>query len=149
MGKLILVDDDIRWSVGIAQSLRACGWNVTTLSSGNSAAEMIVRNIPDLLVIDADMPHYTGIELYETLAYSERACSIPAIILTTDDEQRTQLVRTPKRTHVCIPKSTDRVELVKLIHGIMRQIETNKKPGPNCPIPIARDEVYERLIASA
>lgn len=83
-GMRILVVDDDR---AVRQSLRRClifnGYEVNVAADGVEALERIVRQRPDLVVMDVMMPRMGGLETCQRLR--ELRCTTPVLLLTAHD----------------------------------------------------------------
>jgi response regulator NasT len=60
---IMVVDDDGRLVAELSDSLRAAGYRVTGLASGDDALEIAAQDAPDLAVLDVRIPDMSGIEL--------------------------------------------------------------------------------------
>jgi len=80
--RLLIVDDypdalDV-WEV----YLRAEGFNVLTASDGQSAFDKAVREKPDVIVMDLELPGKSGYEVARDLKARPDTCDIPLIAAT-------------------------------------------------------------------
>lgn len=80
--KILLVDDypDALEIWGLY--LRAQGYEVETAEDGVTAVEQALRSIPDLIVLDLELPGITGFEAARRLRHSESTRRIPLIAAT-------------------------------------------------------------------
>ncbi|MBA2437740.1 MAG: response regulator [Acidimicrobiia bacterium] len=80
--KILLVDDypDALEIWGLY--LRAQGYEVETAEDGVTAVEQALRSIPDLIVLDLELPGITGFEAARRLRQSEPTRRIPLIAAT-------------------------------------------------------------------
>ena len=79
---LLLVEDDVDMRELVAESLREAGYQVEEVGDGRDALASIMRECPELLITDCNMPNMTGNELVEQLALHERFCLIPVIVVS-------------------------------------------------------------------
>lgn len=80
--RILLVDDyhdalDM-WGV----YLRSCGYDVLTAADGLVALEMAAAHLPDLIVLDLDLPGITGYEAARRLRSGASTARIPLIAAT-------------------------------------------------------------------
>jgi CheY-like chemotaxis protein len=66
---ILLVDDDRQVIRYLKKALEAAGYTVTAVTSGKQALAAIRRRLPDLLILDLNMPEPDGFDLLK----SERA----------------------------------------------------------------------------
>jgi response regulator NasT len=76
---IMVVDDDGPLVAELSDSLRAAGYRVTGLASGDDALEVAAQDAPDLAVLDVRIPDMSGIELGSQLR--ERA-GVPFLCLS-------------------------------------------------------------------
>ncbi len=82
-GKSILVCDDEPHIVHVvATKLRNAGFDVVTAADGAEALDLAMRQPPDLVITDYQMPLLSGLELCAKLRGDPRLQNIPAIMLT-------------------------------------------------------------------
>jgi DNA-binding response OmpR family regulator len=87
--KLLVVDDDpeLRPLVGFA--LRQAGYLVVEAPSGEEALELLARELPDLMILDVNLP---GIDGFEVLRRARAQRALPILMLTVRGEEE-DLVR--------------------------------------------------------
>lgn len=63
--KILVVDDEqlIRWS--LEQNLKKQGYEVSTAASGEEALKIVREDVPDLMLLDIQLPGMNGIEVLE------------------------------------------------------------------------------------
>lgn len=78
--RLLLADDDLDMRDLGAILLRARGWTVDVVADGAAASVALARTTYDLVVLDHDMPHRSGLEIAGDLAAS--GCTTPVLLWT-------------------------------------------------------------------
>jgi two-component system KDP operon response regulator KdpE len=81
--RILVVDDETQIARVLNTTLNSQGYEVKTAADGESALNLAVDWIPDLIVTDLSMPGMTGIELCR--AVRERS-QIPIIVLSVRGE---------------------------------------------------------------
>lgn len=78
----LLVDDDssIRWV--LSKALSNAGFKVIAADNGQSALELIEKQMPKVMITDVQMPGMSGLELMETT--KNRYPNLPVIIITAN-----------------------------------------------------------------
>jgi len=80
---LILIADDESPIVHVLSvKLQHAGFRVVTARDGREALALARNETPDLVIIDYQMPHLTGIEVCAATRRMERTSKVPAILLT-------------------------------------------------------------------
>ena len=87
--KTILIVDDDEVILKMAElGLQRAGFNVVKCSSGMSCLESLKYYMPDLILLDVEMPIMSGIQTLEIIKGNEELKDIPVMFLTgtTDTE---------------------------------------------------------------
>lgn len=83
MSKRILVVDDEAHIVQVLMlKLRNAGFAVSSASDGEEGLEIALKERPDLIITDYQMPYMTGLELCRALAKHETTRNTPVLMLT-------------------------------------------------------------------
>lgn len=82
MRKVLLVDADRRAARQIVRALRAEGLDVVCVADAHTASQIVFRERPALILLDPDLPRYSGSEFHEHLLAMPRGKDIPVIYLT-------------------------------------------------------------------
>ena len=82
----MLIVDDIATNRLVAKAhLRLLGVATNEASSGADAIEILRKSIPDLVLLDMNMPQMDGIETLKRIrALPSRAARVPVIAMTAD-----------------------------------------------------------------
>ncbi len=79
----ILVVDDERRNVQVFEMvMTGLGYEVSTAHDGASALEAVAQNLPDLILLDVNMPGIDGLEVCRRLKADERTRLIPIVMIT-------------------------------------------------------------------
>jgi CheY-like chemotaxis protein len=82
MAHILVVDDSEPELDLMTYLLRARGHEVVPASGGAEAVEIALGSMPDLILMDIQMPGMTGYEALDALRRSDRADVCPVIALT-------------------------------------------------------------------
>ena len=86
---IFLIDDDKNILTSVSILLETEGFNVKTFSDGESGLEAILKNNPDVAIVDIKMPRLDGIELLKEL---RKTSQLPVIFLTSKDTEIDELL---------------------------------------------------------
>lgn len=90
MKKTVLVIDDDKSNLIMAQRLLSDEYRVAAVNSGEKGFEYLEKNDPSLILLDIQMPQMNGFEVMEKLRAHEKWCKIPVIFLTADKSSETE-----------------------------------------------------------
>ncbi len=89
MEHILVVDDDSMNCV-MAKHALCQNYKVTTLNSGKAALEFLQTEIPDLILMDIEMPEMSGKETASCIKSNEKWEKLPIIFLTADSDPSTE-----------------------------------------------------------
>lgn len=91
MKKIILIVDDDRLTLSTAQNLLGDKYKVVAVNSAKQAYKYLDRHVPDLILLDINMPEISGFDFMKTLQADAHWCKIPVIFLTADRSSETEV----------------------------------------------------------
>ena len=80
--RILVVDDDEHIQKSLSQYLEMEEFDVDVASSGPEALDQVVRQAPDLVLLDIMMPGMDGFEVVERLRQHPPTARVPIILLT-------------------------------------------------------------------
>lgn len=90
-GKVLIVDDDPDILEHYSIQLRTAGIKVETLGSADGITEKLDQIVPDVLLLDINLPGISGLDVCRALRMSERFEPIPILIITAQTDDHTRL----------------------------------------------------------
>ncbi|MFN7950886.1 MAG: response regulator [bacterium] len=136
---ILVVDDNRAVLAALKSALEDAGFKVLTADDGDRAVGVIVKQKPDLIISDIQMPNLDGFFLCQIVRSRPETRSIPFIFLTALDAP-------PKRAHGFkigaddfIPKPFDRDEVVMRVKNVLK-----KSAVPTAAAPSAADPAEPR-----
>ena len=88
---IILVVDDDKTNLTLAQNILVPHYRIAASNSGQAALKYLESHRPDLILLDINMPDMDGFEVMECLRQKEETKSIPVIFLTADNLAETEI----------------------------------------------------------
>jgi DNA-binding response OmpR family regulator len=82
---ILLVDDDRDTREMFRAALRMEGFAVRTAVDGISALSQVQQHIPDVVVLDLDLPAVNGLDVHQELAGHVDTRGVPVVIVTGTD----------------------------------------------------------------
>ena len=89
MKKILIVDDDAINCL-LAKHALAADYNVETVNSGMEALDFLGNEIPDLILMDIEMPEMDGKTVVKKIKACEAWNKIPVVFLTADSSPITE-----------------------------------------------------------
>ena len=122
MAVLLVVEDDIVTNEAICEYMESAGHTVFSASDGEQGLAMAKSNPVDLVILDIMLPKMTGIEVLKKL---RKDCSIPVLMLTALDDERTQAASFDEQADDYITKPFSMRELIARVGANIRRTAMN------------------------
>ena len=87
MTKIAIIEDDAAISQMYRMKFEASGFEVQMADNGKQGIELIKSFIPDIILLDLQMPEMNGVEALEIIRKNDWGKNIPVIILTNTGEE--------------------------------------------------------------
>lgn len=88
--KRILMVDDVTTNLKCAAEVLKDSYEVTTAKSGKAALLILREMVPDVILLDINMPEMNGFEVMEKLKEDFATSDIPVIFLTAEADQENE-----------------------------------------------------------
>jgi two-component system alkaline phosphatase synthesis response regulator PhoP len=121
--KVLIVDDEIHIVHVVAIKLRNNGYEVISADNGTEAFDLALKEKPDIIVTDFQMPLMTGMELVEKLRQHQETRDIPVIMLTARSFAIPQEQQENLQISGCLSKPFSPKELLGNIEDILYEKE--------------------------
>jgi len=121
--KVLIVDDEIHIVHVVAIKLRNNGYEVISADNGAEAFDLALKEKPDIIVTDFQMPVMTGMELVEKLRQHQETRDIPVIMLTARSFAIPQEQQENLQISGCLSKPFSPKELLGNIEDILYEKE--------------------------
>ena len=89
--KHILIVDDVTTNLKCAVEVLKDSYEVTTAKSGSQALDLLKERVPDLILLDVDMPGMSGYEVMERLNQEDTFKDIPVVFLTAGADKESEI----------------------------------------------------------
>src|SRR6266852_2773852 len=115
---IIVVDDEQPAREMVGDYLRMHGFSVSLCDGGASLRKTIAQQVPDLIVLDLNMPEEDGLSLIRDL---KRRTSVPIIMLTATASAIDRVVGLELGADDYLAKPCELRELVARIRSVLRR----------------------------
>jgi two-component system phosphate regulon response regulator OmpR len=125
--KILVVDDDARIRDLLKRYLTQEGFDVLLAEDGKSLTRVMMRETPDLIVLDLMMPGEDGLSICRRLRAANDLT--PVIMLTAKGEDVDRIVGLEVGADDYLGKPFNPRELLARIHAVLRRRPTPEVPG--------------------
>lgn len=112
---ILVLDDDLLLAEVYATALRSAGMNAHVVSTAGEAFEWMATRLPDLILMDVQMPGASGIEIARIIRQSRRYLSVPIVFVSGERDFDTQLEARRFGGDEFVSKPVDPQHLVALV----------------------------------
>lgn len=116
---ILVVDDDHAFQRVLTERLKQAEFVVQNAFDGKHGLGVALKERPDLIILDLQMPGMDGLETLRRLRATDWGKSVPVFILTTlssTDEQRNQAVTELEPTYYIEKSTLQPDDLIMKIH---------------------------------
>jgi two-component system, OmpR family, response regulator len=128
---ICVVDDEAPAREMVGDYLRMHGFTVTLCDGGASLRAAIARQLPDLVVLDLNMPEEDGLSIIRDL---KQHASLPIIMLTATASPIDRVVGLELGADDYLAKPCEMRELLARIRSVLRR-SAGAKPAATAPAP--------------
>lgn len=118
--KILVIDDEVDFRLSLAELLSLQGYGVCTARDGLGALSYLVKKneIPDLIILDLNMPRMNGWEFLKTLDADPRLAEIPLMIISGDIMAQDQ--EFSGRHRPVLFKPLDKLQMLSVIEKLLK-----------------------------
>jgi len=85
MPKILIAEDQADLREMIALTLRLAGFEVVAAADGEQAYQQANVALPDLIILDLELPHLSGSEVCKKLKARQAFANTPVVIMSSHD----------------------------------------------------------------
>lgn len=144
--KVLLVDDSDLVAQMVGEAFASAGICVVRGCNGAESVEMAYREIPDVIVMDAEMPLMQGYLASRLLKNQRGVRAIPVIMHTSLAEDKDKYWAMASGADYFVEKDFDRIDtLVEQVRSLARRVPLDRALIAEDAALICRDRVFEML----
>jgi len=118
MSRYALVVDDVRVAAAtIAQELELLGYETEIAYGSRPALESLARRIPDVILLDINMPGVDGVEVCRHLRREPSTAKVPIIAISSEVQEDTIALVRQAGANVFLPKPIEIEALERTLEG--------------------------------
>lgn len=120
-GRILVVEDDVDISKMLRIYFDSQGYEVLVAGRGEEALEICRRKLPNVVVLDIQLPDIDGYQVCRSLRSNTRTSYVPIIFLTQKDERSDKIAGLELGADDYITKPFDIEELKLRVEGSIRR----------------------------
>ena len=120
---VLVVDDEVDYTVVISMDLQQEGYRVITASDGEQAVKIVSQTNPDIILMDIGMPELDGLGAARKIREADLSRSIPIIAVTAFSTEGFQRAAVDAGFDGFLTKPLD----FPMLHELMRKLLPIKK----------------------
>jgi two-component system, OmpR family, KDP operon response regulator KdpE len=139
---ILVVDDESQIRRVLRATLSSNGYNVIEAKDGQEAIEMVIREHPDLILLDVSMPDMSGLEVCSKIRLSYEG---PIIMVTVRNSERDKIVALDAGADDYVVKPFATGELLARIRAALRRL-SSEEPLPKIETPELKIDLERRIV---
>ena len=119
MRKVVLADDDPVVIQMLSGALRKRGFDVISAFDAMQAVMAVMKQMPDAVVMDINMPGGTGVEALRRIKHSTKTSGIPVVVITGSATAEARKNALDLGAVECLEKPVDVEKLADLLTSMI------------------------------
>jgi DNA-binding response OmpR family regulator len=113
---ILLIDDDASTRELLKLHLGNAGYLTIEAADAVAGGRLLVEHAPDLVILEANLPFLSGLDLIATVAVDQSAPCMPVVFLASNDEDRS---RAQQLGDACLTRPFFADELLRVVAGLL------------------------------
>lgn len=131
--RVLVIDDDPDVCSLVSAMLEAANYEVHGAEAGEPGVVMAKDEVPDLILLDLQMPGMGGYQVCRLLRQGGQTARIPIVMLTASDDPALNRKAYAAGAHACIPKPFRREALIAVIEAALAHPPRDSSPTGEGP----------------
>jgi DNA-binding response OmpR family regulator len=127
MKRIVVVDDEPSVGAAVRDLLEPEGFQVDTPTDPQTALPELLRSVPDLVILDVNMPGMSGWELCALLRRQSATREIPVLFLTGRREVRDRITAMQVGGSDYLAKPFGADDLRRKVHSLLKHRSTTEE----------------------
>jgi PleD family two-component response regulator len=134
-GRILVVEDDFDISNLLRIYFETQGYQVAVAPRGNDALDMCRRSLPNVIVLDIQLPDIDGYEVCRRLRENLRTSHIPILFLTQRDDRSDKIAGLELGADDYITKPFDIDEVKLRVQNALKRAQWENLTSPTTGLP--------------
>lgn len=141
MSRILIIEDDADIALSIKYHMEHKGeFDVIVAPSGEIGLDEATRRVPDLVLLDLNLPGIDGMEVCRALRSRADTATVPVIMLTARVEERDTISGLESGADDYITKPFSVKEVAARVRAVLRRASPSEEPRVLTAGPITLDE---------
>jgi len=127
---IIIIEDDEDIADSIRYNLEREGFRIRIAPTGEDALNLILDRLPNLILLDLNLPHMSGFELCRRLRAEASTARLPILMLTARTDEADKVLGLNMGADDYITKPFSMRELVARVNAALRRAEGSDADRP-------------------
>lgn len=127
---ILIADDDIAMVTALRTRLMATGFDVVTCNDAYQALEFARKSLPDVMLLDINMPAGSGLSVRERLSNIPELAKTPVIYITGDGRAELRQKARDLGAYAVVVKPFVFESLLATIHAAIAREEVEEPAEP-------------------
>jgi len=113
---ILVIDNDASTRELLRLHLGNAGYQTLEAEDAMDGGRLLVEHAPDLVILEANLPFLSGLDLIATVAVDQSAPCMPVVFLASNDEDRS---RAQQLGDACLTRPFFADELLRVVEGLL------------------------------
>jgi len=118
--KILVVDDEQDFLDLLSYDLRNSGFDILTANTGMAGLNMARRHLPDVILLDLQLPDIDGLSVCEILRKQPSTARIPVVLVTAMSGEIVRANGVVSGADHFLPKPLDRAAVCNCVEKVLR-----------------------------
>lgn len=119
MPKLLVIEDEATFREFMALALNLEGYDVQSVSDGETALEALGDRLPDLVLLDLSMPNLSGWDVLHHIRDAPDLRHLPVVVLTANADEETRRRSAQERVDALLIKPVSLDEILDVLQRLL------------------------------
>jgi CheY-like chemotaxis protein len=144
---LLIVEDDVDTANLLQMYFTGSGYAAQVVGRGPDALSVARHRLPDLILLDINLPGMSGLEVCTALRAAPRTAYVPVIFISERNSQADRIAGLSAGAHDFVAKPFDLEELRLRVQAAINRAERDHLTDPRTGLPTGRlvDEQIRRV----
>ena len=119
--RVLLAEDDPNIVVSLSFVLERAGFAVDALSDGREALDSVLRDPPDVLILDVMLPSLNGLEILKEIRASDAVRDLPVLVMTAKTQRPDEEAALSSGANIFMKKPFSNAEVLEAVDRLSKK----------------------------